>query len=157
MTTPSQGHTASNSARRWPAFNCGFARSPSVRLAQVYGVSRGRTAMGLYRQSCQRVALGNEVLRSFGMLALVTEQMAQIDASLASDHVPPLMDAVHECELADCHEEMTDAMLRRALEQGTLTVEQARAAIKASALKRHRAEIKERALAQWISEQESEK
>jgi hypothetical protein len=153
MTAPRPSGPTPRVPRRWPTFNCAFALSPSVRLAQVYGVSRAKGAMELYRRSCQRVAQGNEVLRSYGLLALVIQNMAQIDASLSSDVIPPLSDAVHQCELADCQEELTDAMLRRAIEEGTLTIEQAQASIKASALKRHRAEIKERALGKWIEEQ----
>lgn len=152
-TQPSGSPTPSNTSRGWPGFKVRFAPSHSVRMAQAYQVSTGKKAMALYRQACQRVALGNEVLRAYGLLALVVEQMAQIDASLASDDVPELSEAIHLCEIADCQEEMSDAMLRRAVEEGTLTVDQAQASIKASAAKRHRAEIKERALQVWIKEQ----
>jgi hypothetical protein len=146
----------------WPTFNRGrpvlpLHPSPAVRLAQTYRVAHGKNAMELYRRSCLRVAQGNTVLRTYGMLPLVIEQNAQIEASLASDVVPDLRTAIHECEQADCAEEMSDEALRYAEESGTLTVEQAKAAIRASAAKRYKAEIKEKALRVWIDQQEAEK
>lgn len=153
MTAARPSGPSHNTRWRGPAFNRQPRALAALRLAQAYQLANGKSAMESYRESCQRVAVGNQVFRSHGLDALVIENMAQIDASLSSDVIPPLSDAVHQCELADCQEELTDAMLRRAIEEGTLTVEQAQASIKASALKRHRAEIKERALAKWIEEQ----
>lgn len=157
MSSPSREAT-STQRYGWPAIKgrSGLSPanpSPSVRLAHAYSRRSPRKAMELYHRSCALVALGNEVLRGCGLTALVVQNMAQIDASLASDDIPPLTDAVHQCELADCQEELTDAMLRRAIEEGTLTIEQAQASIRASAAKRHKAEIKERALKLWIDEQ----
>jgi hypothetical protein len=142
----------------WPRLNRSrpalpLALSPAVRLAHVYQLANGKNAMELYRRSCRRVAEGNTVLRAHGMLSLVIEQNAQIEVSLASDVVPDLLTAIHESEVADCSEEMSDEAMRYAVEQQTLTVEQAKAAIRSSATKRHKAEIKEKALAQWITEQ----
>jgi hypothetical protein len=136
-----------------------FNRAPTalaaVRLAQVYQVAHGKNAMELYRRSCQRVAQGNEVLRAFGLTTLVVECMAPIDASLASDEVPPLLEALHEAEMTDCLEQPTDETLREKLRLGKATVADAQDYIRKSAAARHRAEIAERAVRAWIQEQEA--
>lgn len=158
MSTPAR-EAASNTRYGWPRINGRPALSPlkpsaPVLMAQAYQRSSPRKAMELYRTSCRLVALGNQVLRESGLTAVVVESMAQIDASLASDDVPPLLDALHEAEMSDCVEQPVDETFRERLRQGKATVAEARDYIRKSAAARYKAEQAERAVAQWIAEQQ---
>ena len=79
-----------------------------MRLAQVYGVARPKTALALYTLSCQRVAQGNRVYREYGLPDVVTDHMAAIDASLASE-LPGLTDAINCHNVSDATEDVAQA------------------------------------------------
>lgn len=128
--------------------------SYSLRLAQVYQVARPATAVELYRRSCQRVAEGNDVLLAFGKLDMLVENMACIEASLASRNLPELPVALHEAEMSDCLEQPVDELFRERLRQGKATIAEAKDYIRRSAAARHKAEQAERAVADWIKEQD---
>lgn len=128
---------------------------PSCRLAQVYGVAKEKTATALYTLSCRRVAQGNEVYLDAGRDDVVMAHMAEVDASMLPRPAVDLMTALHEAELADCWEQISDERFREKLRRGTATVEDAREYMRKSACARYKAEQAEQSVISWIAQQKA--
>lgn len=135
------------------AFKSRPAPSPSVRLAQVYEVAKEKTAAALYIRACHLVAQGNEVYLDAGHDGVVTERMAEIDASMLPRPAVDLMTALHEAEMADCFEQITDEAFREKLRHGVATVEDGREYVRKSAIARYKAEQAEQSVIGWIKAQ----
>jgi hypothetical protein len=130
--------------------------SRKCRVARAIGCSPARAEKHLYgplalNRLCAQVVAADV---QAGDYETAVAFVALIEAELAGPR-QPLLQALHDAELADIEEQVAEEALRHAIQHGRATVEQAREYIRKSATARRKAEQAEQAVAQWIQDQDA--
>lgn len=130
--------------------------SRKVRVAKALDVSTATAEKRLYGREAVNLQCAQIVTADVqaGDLESAVAFVTVIEAALAGTSLP-LLQSLHEAELADNLEQIAEEAFRHAIQEGRATIEQAREYIRKSAVARRKAEQAEQSVQRWIDEHEA--
>lgn len=122
--------------------------SPYVRLAKEWKLARVKSARDQLPEIVRRTAVAVEVFTDAGDYLKASEIIGQVERA-GNRGIRPLLAALHEAEIADSAEQLSQETFRDRLNRDVATDEDAAAYIQRSVAARRRAEEAEAAVQAW--------